>query len=90
MDAIETIEYKGLTIKIYQDEDAENPRDWDNFGHMICFHSRYTLGDKHEMTPEDARQLYDRKDVIALPLYLYDHSGITIRTSPFSCPWDSG
>lgn len=25
-----------------------------------------------------------------LPLYLYDHSGITMSTSPFSCPWDSG
>ena len=25
-----------------------------------------------------------------LPLYLYDHSGITISTSPFSCHWDSG
>lgn len=25
-----------------------------------------------------------------LPLYLYDHSGITMRTSPFSCQWDSG
>lgn len=30
------------------------------------------------------------KNVIMLPLYLYDHSGITMRTSPFSCPWDSG
>ena len=28
--------------------------------------------------------------VIMLPLYLYDHSGITISTGPFSCPWDSG
>lgn len=25
-----------------------------------------------------------------LPLYLYDHSGITINTTGFSCPWDSG
>ena len=25
-----------------------------------------------------------------LPLYLYDHSGITMRTAPFSCQWDSG
>lgn len=24
------------------------------------------------------------------PVYLYDHSGITMRTTPFSCPWDSG
>lgn len=29
-------------------------------------------------------------DGYVLPLYLYDHSGITIKTSPFSCPWDSG
>lgn len=26
----------------------------------------------------------------ALPLYLYDHSGITMNTAGFSCPWDSG
>jgi len=28
--------------------------------------------------------------VAILPLFLYDHSGITMKTSPFSCPWDSG
>lgn len=28
--------------------------------------------------------------VIALPLFLYDHSGITMNTGGFSCPWDSG
>lgn len=27
---------------------------------------------------------------VVLPLYLYDHSGITISTGPFSCVWDSG
>lgn len=27
---------------------------------------------------------------IVLPLYLYDHSGLTMGTEPFSCPWDSG
>jgi len=27
---------------------------------------------------------------VILPLYLYDHSGITINTTGFSCPWDSG
>lgn len=31
-----------------------------------------------------------RKNHIILPLYLYDHSGITISCSRFSCPWDSG
>ena len=27
---------------------------------------------------------------IEYPLFLYDHSGITISTNSFSCPWDSG
>lgn len=27
---------------------------------------------------------------ISLPLYLYDHSGLTMSTGGFSCPWDSG
>jgi hypothetical protein len=28
--------------------------------------------------------------IYLLPLYLYDHSGITMSTERFSCPWDSG
>jgi len=36
-------------------------------------------------------KLVDTEDVhTILPLYLYDHSGITISTSPFGCNWDSG
>jgi len=27
---------------------------------------------------------------ISLPLYLYDHSGITMSTGAFTCSWDSG
>lgn len=30
------------------------------------------------------------REYAALPVYLYDHSGITINTCGFSCPWDSG
>ena len=32
----------------------------------------------------------DHDIAVILPLYLYDHSGITISTEPFSCNWDSG
>ncbi len=40
---------------------------------------------------DDERVLkYFHKFAIQLPLYLYDHSGITINTTGFSCPWDSG
>lgn len=85
-------------VKIYPDEDVESPRkDRDNLGHMVCFHRRYTLGDGHDFRFEDfdgwsglEAELEKRGAAVVLPLYLYDHSGITMRTGPFSCPWDSG
>lgn len=30
------------------------------------------------------------RHAIMLPIYMYDHSGLTINTTGFSCPWDSG
>jgi len=30
------------------------------------------------------------ENLCILPVYMYDHSGITINTKPFSCMWDSG
>lgn len=27
---------------------------------------------------------------VCLPLYMYEHSGQTVSTQPFNCPWDSG
>ncbi len=92
METILTEEYKTYTIKVVVDEDAENPRtEWDNFGHMICFHNRYNLGDKHNFDIEEFKEFIEKNDkLLSLPLYLYDHSGITMNTSPFSCQWDSG
>jgi hypothetical protein len=65
---------------------------------MCCFHKKYTLGDKHDVLSSyfagwDEVKDYLVKDVgatVILPLFLYDHSGITMSTAPFSCPWDSG
>ena len=167
-------------LDVMYDETARSPREWSNLGTMVCWHSRYGLGDKHDYSdPKDfllslllehenellagacpdvlSRLFYYWKNhdgandalclellnmaeelthsqlgdsfpadklgqVIAkddpawlwemveeelssgefrsivealgkyviLPLYLYDHSGITMSTGPFSCPWDSG
>ena len=50
--------------------------------------------DMYEEVYEDEEQLQDwinsREDFVMLPLYLYDHGGITMSTSSFSCRWDSG
>jgi hypothetical protein len=88
----------GTTIEIYKDNYPSNPREWDNLCTMVCFHSRHNLGDEHDYNHQDYRNweelksaiIKDNDVAIILPLYLYDHSGITISTEPFSCPWDSG
>lgn len=95
MDPIKTYEFKdGRKLEIFHDDNPESPRDWDNVGTMVCFARRYNLGDKHDHeTPQDFLEWKKEQgdDIIAcLPLYLYDHSGITMSTGPFTCPWDSG
>jgi hypothetical protein len=85
-------------IKILQDVEPINPREWDNLGTMICFHKKYNLGDQHNYNSNDfgswdellSQINKDQKLAVILPIYMYDHSGITISTTPFSCPWDSG
>ena len=81
-------------VKVVQDDNPMNPRtEWDNLCTMVCFHRRYNLGDmNHGFTPDSIREYLseNKKTVFWKPLYLYDHSGITISTGPFSCPWDSG
>ena len=45
--------YKGYTIAIDYDSDPSNPREWDNFGTMVCFHRRYALGDSFKLDIDD-------------------------------------
>ena len=158
------------TLFVVPDDEPTNPREeWENFGTMVCFHKRYTLGDEHHY--DDAEEFFQKlvqesipdQDVISyikngnvdglkleynksahewelnsysdffkkwyteytlsaplkgsetelneaileqmqwqdlktlaekayciLPVYMYDHSGLTVNTTGFSCPWDSG
>lgn len=99
---IESFINNGKRITIHQDEDAESSREFDNLGTMVCFHKRYSLGDKdHGFSPRDfgswgevlnAIQA-EKGPCVVLPIYMYDHSGISVSTTrdyPFNCPWDAG
>lgn len=122
MDAIETIEQSGFTMRLHLDDNPESPREWDNLGTMVCWHRKYRLGDTYDkrgklpydparyspdeymralaadlVSASDADAIPDEhierildKHTERLPLYLYDHSGLAMSTSGFSCPWDSG
>ncbi len=99
---VKRVENEKARLNIYIDEIPQNPREWDNLGTMVCGHRRYNLGDEQAKNTE----LYNSWDewleneiikpnggeenVVYLPLYLYDHTGITMNTTGFSCPWDSG
>jgi hypothetical protein len=79
-----------FTLSIVQDEEPLNPcLDFDNLGKMIYFHQRYNLGDGHNLDHSDFTGWDDLEEyptkahnaVIILPLFLYDHSGITLQTT---------
>jgi hypothetical protein len=89
------------TVKVLLDENPESPREWDNFGVMICWHNRYNLGDDNGKgncqrqfpEPEDFTEFEKENKLIKLPLRLYEHSGISMSTSnsyPYNDIWDSG
>lgn len=132
---IETINYNGYVISIFQDEDPENPRDWDNLGTIVGWSRRHYIGDEQpKCTPaeflqglarnadDSIEEIEDRVDPInahwcgqdsrwkdmannylkkryeqalddnyvLLPVHMYEHGGVALSTSGFSCPWDSG
>jgi hypothetical protein len=88
---MESFKFRGFEVVIEHDEFGEDPRTDDNVGVMVCVHGKYILGDKQFRDIEDMQNHMLSEDIaVQLPLYLYDHSGLTMSTTPFSCPWDSG
>ena len=92
------IENEKYKLEIFDDLNPCSPREFDNLGTMVCFHRRYMLGDETELKSSDFSSweelesyLYKEEDaLIAIPVFMYDHSGLWINTTGFSCPWDSG
>jgi len=95
MHEAEKFQHNGFTVTIYYDPDPLDPRENDNLSVLACWHRRERLGDEQiegMSAKEVIKRVRDSGDKILalLPLYLYQHSGMTMRCAPFSCPWDSG
>ena len=92
------IENEKYMLEIFEDLDPTDPREFDNLGTMVCFHNRYAFGEETELKSSDFSSwaelesyLYKtEKALIVVPVFLYDHSGLSVNTTGFSCPWDSG
>ena len=88
---VETITTDNFDAHIIIDEQAENPRKmYDNFGTLIAFHSRYNLSDNPDWTQDELIEYVKKDDVLALPVYIYEHGNVSLSTSEFNCEWDSG
>lgn len=70
----------------------DTPREWGNLGKMLCFHDKYYLGDKNlnyniddfESWEDIIKAIIKNEDaLIILPLYLYDHSGLSIKIGSY-------
>lgn len=84
-------------FKILQDQWADNPCQIDDgYGPFIFFfnHKRYSGGHKNAVSPWVDNNPFSGElipgVIDCLTVYMYDHSGQTISTSPFSCHFDSG
>jgi len=95
MQEAEKFKHNGFTVTIYFDPQPMDPRECDNLSTLACWHRRASLGDE-QIEGMNAKELIkhvrDKGDkILALvPLYLYQHSGMTMNTTGFSSGWDSG
>lgn len=82
-------------LEMLYDLNAESPRDSrDNLGTMLYSHRRYNLGDERLNSGSFEEYLQAQNlsldQVVHLPVYLYDHSGLALSTEDFGDRWDSG
>lgn len=93
MEAIQTIDYNGHTIKIFPDENPINPREeFDYLGTILYTSNHYLLGDKRVQV-EEIEAVMESDDVIFMSVFAYIHSGVVLKATdenPFTCQFDSG
>jgi hypothetical protein len=88
----ESFDHNGYVIQICQDDgQADNPIGDDEAIHVAMWHPNYdwNTGERFE-EPQDFEDYCKANGVTRLPLYMFEHSGITVSTADFGDRWDSG
>jgi hypothetical protein len=93
-DNVGTIAYNHSRYELGE-EKISDPIDWliDKLGITEESVERYANSNGYQFYSNEVKEFLEDKfltEFIGHKLYLYDHSGITISTSPFGCRWDSG
>lgn len=95
-DILENLTIDGYAVEIYPDCDVENPHTW--CSSTLCIaHRRYNFGGEHLSGDAGsfaeafawhlAEQGLHERDIICLPIYMYEHGGIVLKCCPFNDRW---
>ena len=87
----------GYLVEVDYDTFADDPREWcDNLGKWVCTHKRYSLPNEINLNfpfwgswQEIEKHLAKRFDYV-IPLYMYDHSGLSFNLGGRSPYWQHG
>ena len=100
MECIQEHAKKQEKLEIMIDDSCESPREWDNLNIRVALKNyHYNIGDIQVNNSEELRQiLEDKKAKYAIPLYMYEHSDISLKcfedktmvSYPFDDQWDAG
>jgi len=98
MKGLYEFENEKIQFVVKHDDFTESPRDlYDNLGTVVEWHRKMDFGDKKVNAQKYENEFEALKNhvgnmegLVYLPVYIYQHSGISIRTTPFSSMWDSG
>lgn len=81
-------------IRIVREENPSSPRNNDNLGTLVCWHRRHALGDEQPGCEPEAYLAGLPAGSIVIPVYLMDHSGLSLSVHDFKASdpsgWDSG
>lgn len=93
---IKTIQKGDYTVKIYTDDYAENPREWDNMWQLVSNYRRIDLNES-EFTLDEIAERHKALELthIIVPVYMYQHGGVALSLGSFvgrapHAEWDSG
>ena len=96
---MECITKSNEKLEIMIDESCESPREWDNLTVIVTIkNNHHDIGDIQVNSSEELRELLeDKKAKFAMPLYIYEHSGMSLKCFedkipkyPYNDQWDAG
>jgi hypothetical protein len=97
MTMIEAREVNGFRVEFYHDPDTESPRDMTHGCEMVLSHRKYDLPNDAGLDLDDfggwgevGEALEKDGALLVLPVYMMDHSEVSLSVADYGDPWDSG